>query len=103
MKETVTQRDKQERPLNALRPVRGLKQEGVCSLICASLFGSCYIASSIPANMGCAASQEPYVANMSYGAKNEVDEQLAKMQEEERTHYKVSFFVCYRLPYLYRK
>lgn len=50
-----------------------------------------------PSKMGCAASQEPYVANMSNGAKNEVDEQLAKMQEEERTHYKVSFFVCIQI------
>lgn len=43
----------------------------------------------LPDAMGCGASQQPvpYVVN---STKNEVDEQLAKMQEDERHHYKVN-------------
>eukprot|EP00904_Undaria_pinnatifida_P004883 jgi/Undpi1/1524/HiC_scaffold_11.g04914.m1 len=38
--------------------------------------------------MGCASSQ-PSILDVANASKNEVDEQLAKMQEDERTHYKI--------------
>lgn len=39
--------------------------------------------------MGCGSSTDAYSSSYQSAAKNEVDEQLAQMQEEERMHYKV--------------
>lgn len=43
--------------------------------------------------MGCSPSQHTYSPSVDNALKNEVDEQLAQMQEEERTHYKVNEYM----------